>query len=287
MLLLALCSLFRPSVLQAQTSAQPKIIIESVKITGAPHLPNDVRARLTSLMHGREFEGSPEKWVGDLGAAVLEAATARMDEPPATYDGYTITAACSNWHFWHLVSRDASGNMHVSIDVELTESPPQRLATIRFVSASDSTAATLFSPNQLRNLVPLREGEFFSVEKIEDGFDAIVRLYHSNGYLDFALNSSEQYDNKSQTVSLVMELKEGQQYRVGDIRVVGLDPALEAALRLKLKPGDVMNFQVVRDFYTENKSVLLPTASPQDVKLTRDVQNSKANLSFDFRALSH
>jgi hypothetical protein len=110
-------------VLFAQASAQEEIIIESVTITGAPHLPKDVRAQLASQMRGREFQGSPNKWVGDLESAVLEAATVRIDQPSATYDGYTIDAACANYHAWHLVKRDASGKMHVSISVELRESP--------------------------------------------------------------------------------------------------------------------------------------------------------------------
>ena len=69
------------SVLSAQASAREEIISESVRITGAPHLPKDVRARLASQMRGREFEGNPNKWVGNLESAVLEAATVRIDKP--------------------------------------------------------------------------------------------------------------------------------------------------------------------------------------------------------------
>jgi hypothetical protein len=110
-------------VLSAQASTRQEIIIESVKITGAPHLPKDVRARLASQMRGREFEGTPDKWVGDLESAVAEAAIVRIDQPSATYDGYRIDAVCANYHTWHLVKRDASGTMHVSISVALHETP--------------------------------------------------------------------------------------------------------------------------------------------------------------------
>ena len=67
-LLLAFCGLLRSPVLRAQASTQPQIIVEAVKISGAPHLPNEVRARVASLVRGREYEGTPDKWIGDLGA---------------------------------------------------------------------------------------------------------------------------------------------------------------------------------------------------------------------------
>jgi outer membrane protein assembly factor BamA len=83
----------------------------------------------------------------------------------------------------------------------------------------------LFPPDELRNLVPLEDGEIFSDEKIRDGIDAIARLYRSNGYLDFRL-SIRRSNDEHQSLSVVMELKQGPKYRVGDIRAVGGDPAL-------------------------------------------------------------
>ena len=86
-------------------------------------------------------------------------------------------------------------------------------------------------------------------------------------------------------MSFVMGSSDGPRYRLRNIQVVGLDPTLEGILRSKLKPGDVMNFQVIRDFYKDNKSVMPTDASPQDVKLTRDPENGMVDRSFDFRAL--
>ena len=94
-------------------------------------------------------------------------------------------------------------------------------------------------------------------------------------------------DDAHQTVSVILELNQGQKYRVRSIQIVGLEEAMERDLRAKLKRGDVMNTQLLRDFYAENKAELAANASVSDVKMTRDTQNGTVDLSFDFRALPH
>ena len=121
-------------------------------------------------------------------------------------------------------------------------------------------------------------------DRIRDGLDSLRKLYGSDGYIDVSLGATTQSHDESQTVSVVMKLTEGPQYRVGNVQVVGLDPTLEDKLRSKLKPGDVMNPQILCDFYRDNKLLLPASASPQDVKVTRDAQNATVDLSFVFSA---
>jgi hypothetical protein len=184
---------------------------------------------------------------------------------------------------YRILSRDSSGGIHVSVAIEFEESPPpSHLASIRFVNASDPKAATLFPPDELRTLFPLQDGELVRPEPIRHSLGAAEDLYTSSGYIDTTIRLSE-YDNGGNTLSMVVEIEEGPQYRVRNIEIVGLDPTLEGVLRSKLKPGDVMNFKVIHDFYADNKSVLPTGASPQTVKLIRDRQNAQVDVSFDFR----
>jgi outer membrane protein assembly factor BamA len=275
-LLTLVCSLLNTFPIAAQVPAQPKIIIEAVEISGAPHLSDAERRQLISFLKQQQFEGNSDEWVGKLERDIFEELPSRPDQD------YTIHQICAKSN---LISRDSSGDMHVSVTIDLTETPPYRLASIRFENASDPATATRFPADELRKLIPLRDGELFSAEGIREGLDAVRREYGSNGYLDLTATVMSQVHDAPQTVSIVMELNEGQQYRAGSIQVIGIDRTLEENLRSSLKTGDVMNSQVVRDFYTDNKSVLPANALPQDLKVTRNTQDGTVDLTFDFRAV--
>jgi hypothetical protein len=275
-LLVILCSLLPAFPAAAQVPAQPKIFIEDVKISGAPHLTEAAREQLVSFLKQQKFEGNSDDWDGKLGRQILE------ELPSSKVQGHAIHAVCTKWD---LISRDSSGNMHVSLTVDLTEALTYRLASIRFENASNPTNATLFPSDELRKLIPLQDGEIMNYDRFYDGLDALAKLYRSNGYLDMSPIGESQFHDESQTMSIVMEITEGPQYRVGNIQVVGLDPTLEDKLRSKLRPGDVMNPQILRDFYADNRPVLPASASPQDVKVTRHAQGGTVDLSIDFGAV--
>jgi outer membrane protein assembly factor BamA len=253
---------------------QSKVIIDTVEIDDATHLPDAIRNQLVGSLEHQEFEGNSAHWFDKKLDDLINAAVPDQTDRDVG-------------NCYRILSRDSSGDIHVSLTIEFKENPltTSRLASIRFVNASDPKAATLFPPGELRNLFPLRDGELFRREPIRQGLGAVRSLYASRGYIDAVTSVRSEYSSETHSVSIVMEIGEGPQYHVRNILVVGLDPTLEGALRSKLKPGDVMNFKVIRDFYKDNKSVMPTDASPQDVKLTRDPENAVVDLSFDFRAL--
>jgi hypothetical protein len=71
---------------------------------------------------------------------------------------------------------------------------------------------------------------------------------------------------------------------VGQIEILGDNPAAEKALRSELKAGEAFNAFILERFYAENKSILPPDALPQyDVELKKDVKSGIVNFQFDFR----
>jgi outer membrane protein assembly factor BamA len=144
------------------------------------------------------------------------------------------------------------------------------------------SAAMAFPADELRKLVPLKDGEPYSTDALRVGLVALSRLYQANGYMDFAPTALLRYDNASRKIRLVFELDEGRQYRIGAVRVAGLDRTMEATLESALASGEFMDRKIIRDFYAKNKSSLPANASPQDVKFVRHPEDGTVDLLFDF-----
>ena len=84
--------------------------------------------------------------------------------------------------------------------------------------------------------------------------------------------------------SLVMELAQQKQFRLAKIEVFGPNPAVETLLKSKLKPGDAYNWKAIEDFLKENKVLLPPNISPEDLELRRNVKDGTVDLRFNFAA---
>jgi hypothetical protein len=85
-----------------------------------------------------------------------------------------------------------------------------------------------------------------------------------------------------QTVALAMEITEGQRYRWGNIRVIGLDPKIETILRARLPKYGIVNPKLIRDFYKEYKSSLPVGASPETAEWKFDQQRAIVDMTLDF-----
>jgi hypothetical protein len=274
LVLALLCSLACAVSSSTQILAPAKFIIDDMEIEGAPHLPEAARKQIISLVKQQQLRGTPVECISKLESSVLEALRDRHNE------GYWVASVGATWR---LIRRDPSGDMHVSVTANLKERPTKyRVTTIRFVNN------TLFPSDELRNLVPLRDGEIcdlFDDSVLHKGLGAIGKLYGSYGYIDAAISNSFQIDDAHQTISFVFDVTEGRQYRIGSVHVVGLSPTLEDTLGSEVKPGNVVNPELIFEFFATNKSALPANASREDVKITRHPEDGTVDLLFDFHAL--
>jgi len=250
----------------------PKVIIDDLKFDGAIHLPEEVLAQLVAEIKRHEFQTDSD-WLGDSVEVPVRNAWQGQG-----YFRALVTAESQ------VLSAD-SATRHVSVTVHVNEGPQYRLSEVRFQSAEHPRPGDeLFSFAELRQQIPLHDGDFFRVEKIREGLDALRRLYGSKGYVDFTSEPRTEVDNEQQTIALTIVLSKEQQYRVASVEILGLDPALENLLRSLIRLGEIFNHQVLNNFYKEHKSVLPPGASPEDDEVLRDVRNATVALRLDFRA---
>ena len=164
----------------------------------------------------------------------------------------------------------------VAVHVE-NEGPQFHLGDIRFTGGKGLPEA------ELRQVIPMREGEIFSVAKVRASIEALTKLYGSNGYIDFTVEPNTEVDEHLQRISLEMRLDEQKQFRVGTFVIRGLDPSLEARLRSIVVPGEIVNMEPIFAFFREIESVL-PPRGIDNLKITRNVRTGIVDLTFDPRS---
>jgi hypothetical protein len=265
------------SVIQAQVLPDcPKVVIDDIDLQGAIHLPGSVKERLVASLIHREYEEKSD-WIGDVEDRVGRAETDGWpDRENQGYLGFSVQAR------WKMLRREP-GLLHVLVTIVLDEGQQKRLKAITFRYLGAPVASSIFDSSDLRRLTPLNDGEVYNSDKVRAGLDAVARAYHERGFVGLTSNVEMQVDQTNQTVAVLVELSEGQQYRWGNIQVIGLDPSLEKVLRSQLQAGSPVNPKTIEDFYRDKKSVLPVGVSPQSVKWRYDDDRATVNLTFDFR----
>jgi outer membrane protein assembly factor BamA len=253
----------------------PRIAFVSVNFQGETRLPQTLQTQLTTSLKRRraQFYGfDPAPLLDEFQEVAVRGALRERGYFHAQVDAES-----------YLLSAD-SRERRYSVIFRVTDGLQYRLDDVLVKNASEPTLPTVFPPAQLRKLVPLRRGELFNVSKIRDGLETIMSLYGSKGYLDATIEPDTIVDDDQAVISLILNVDEQTQYRIGEVNVFTSNPRVETLLRKLLKPGEVFNPRVVDRFMIQHKSILPVGVSKDDVRISRDVKNGKIDITLDFWA---
>jgi outer membrane protein insertion porin family len=173
---------------------------------------------------------------------------------------------------------------HVSVTIHVEPGLQYRLGDVRFRNDRDEHDNLALPREELRKLIPLQEGDLFSTEKIRQSLDAMKKFYGSYGYINFVATPVTEVDDATQRISLLMELDEGKQFRVGKVEIFGLEAGKAAMLTSALQTGDVFNRRLVDDFVEANMSALPEGASRRVLGMQGDEKEGTVDIVVDFRA---
>jgi outer membrane protein assembly factor BamA len=176
----------------------------------------------------------------------------------------------------------ASGSEHVALSIRIDLGSQYRLGNLQFRSI-DPDVPLVFPAAKLREQVPMREGDIFDTTKLREGFAALKQIYSSAGWIDFTPTPNFDIDDAARRINLTLELDQQQQYRVGKVNFLGDNSIAEQIVTSKLKAGEPFRYELLQEFYAENKSILPGDASPDDVELKKNAKSGIVNLRFDFR----
>ena len=252
----------------------PKMIVDSVKFDSPAHLPDsseepEIISEIKQHMFDYGQEGLDE---------VLEV---RIRLAWEEHGFFKVLAHAQS----QVVSSD-SAYEHVVVTIHVDPGQQYRLGGVRFRSSDPDDRDTLAFPlAELRKLIPLQEGDIFNVTKVRESLDAMKKLYDSHGYVNFVAIPETEVDDATQRISLVMELDQGKQFRVGKVEVLGLAPGKAAALTSRVKPGDVFQYSLVKTFVEANIPNFLDVESSEVLDIRKRQRDGRVDIVVDFRRL--
>lgn len=255
----------------------PKVVIDDVTFDGPIHAPISVVDDAIEEAKHLDFDANSIGWINEFAEVSIRGRWQNH--------GYFRAKASATAE-----RLDADSNkQHFRVIVHLDEVLQYHLGVLTFSDSNPFPRADLnpFSLTELRELIPLREGEIFDVSKIRAGIGALTKKYDAMGFIDFTAVPETQIDDNLQRISLNLSLDKQKQYRVRDFSVVGLDPSLEARLRSKLLTTDFFDPTAIDEFVKQNRSSLARDLSERHyLHEVRNTRLGTVDLSFDFRPLN-
>ncbi len=104
--------------------------------------------------------------------------------------------------------------------------------------------------DELQGLIHMPVGEPADSVRLESDLENVRRIYRSRGYMAAQIMPEPKIDDEKATVSYVLKVTEGDQYKMGDLEIVGLDTQATAHLQQAwtLREGDPYNADYPKKF---------------------------------------
>jgi len=110
------------------------------------------------------------------------------------------------------------------------------------------------SAKDLDEALAMKSGEVANGLKFDKRLTEVRTLYGNTGHLAVTLNPQPAFDNAASRVVYKISVKEGPQYRMGKLNILGLSEADVRALeqKWKLKTGDIFDLSYVDRFFASD-----------------------------------
>jgi outer membrane protein assembly factor BamA len=250
-----------------------KVIIERIQFDGPIHLADTDIAQIIAEANQHDLNADGSGWLEELTEVGL-----RGTWQDRGYFHVVVTAEA------HSLGGDSNAERFL-VTAHVNEGLQYHLGDLRFVSDTVALGDTPVPEAELRGVFPLHGGELFSVSMLREGLQILTKLFGSYGFVDFVAVPDITLDDSLQRISLVIRLQQSRQFRVGRVEILGLDPVLEARLRLIVKSGEIYNSEAIYDFYQKNGSVIpFDLSFENSAEILRNVKAGIVDLTFDFRA---
>ncbi|MGA2855460.1 MAG: outer membrane protein assembly factor BamA [Candidatus Sulfotelmatobacter sp.] len=139
---------------------------------------------------------------------------------------------------FHIPLLMAGPGKAVDLTMPIEEGDKYRLGKITFTGNKAITNTIA-----LRNLIPLKDGDVFSREKIAKGLDNLRKAYGEYGYINFSPVPETSFDEDKKLVNVEIDVDEGKQFYVRRIEFQGNTTTRDKVIRreLALEEGGIYN----------------------------------------------
>jgi len=221
---------------------------------------NDIAAKVESTAHGSSAEDVTEKALELVREAWQDHG---YFQAHVTGDARTISS--------NAISQ------RISLSVHVEEGVQYRLQEITFKHNK------VFYSDILRKLFPIENGEVVERQKIAKGLENLKRAYYNQGFLNYTPIPTPSFDETNRLMSWEIDIDEGKQFYVTDLKVIGRDEAAAQALlgKLLLKRGDLYDENLL-NLSLEQQGLTLPECACRGM-LHIDDKNGTVDIILDFR----
>jgi outer membrane protein assembly factor BamA len=256
-----------PSVVpDEQPPSGPEISISDVTLSGFIQMPISYQAEIVASI-------KQQRHVYPLDG-VVEEAVERVREGWQNR-GYFKVEASGNAK----TLTTSASSIQIALFVNVEENAQYRLGGISF----KNNRALLDSAN-LRDLLPVKDGEIFGREKIAEGLENLRRIYGQHGYINYTGVPSTTFDDEKKLAYLEIDMDEGKQFYFSTVEILGVDVAAQQRILKDFPAGQIYNSRLFDLFVKRHSSVFpFPSNDPWHVKKRLNEREATVSITLDAR----
>jgi outer membrane protein assembly factor BamA len=232
-MLVLISSVYAQNTIESQAPTIQKIRLRNVVFKNAALLSGEEQTRISTELHEQDSRYCREiddRTLGDF--AGCSEQVAELVRRAYQDKGYF------NPDIQFKVSPVSAGSAIRQMDIVVTvveQGPMYRMSGIQWKNM------TVFSEQQLRDLMPVHPGEIFSRAKIAEGLDNARNLYGSHGYINMTEIPNTEINRTGATITLDIDVDEGNEFVFAGAAFSGLTNeqtrvALESLAPLRGRP---------------------------------------------------
>ena len=171
----------------------------------------------------------------------------------------------------------------VEVDAILPLTPGKVYST----SGVDWKGNKVFSADDLQRQVHLPAGQPADAVHLISDLEKVAKQYHTKGYMTAHVTPKPLLDDDHSTVHYELEVVEGDQFKMGEFEIIGLDTQAKAHLQAawKLSEGQPYDSEYPQKFLEET-SRFVPASVPWDIKVHEAVNEKDKTVDVTIRFIA-
>ena len=172
-------------------------------------------------------------------------------------------------------------------DVEVDAILPLTPGKVYSSSGDDWKGNTVFRAEDLQSQIHLPAGQPADAVRLVSDLEKVAKLYHTKGYMAARITPKPLLDDDHSTVHYDLNVFEGDQFKMGELEIIGLDSQAKAHLQAawKLGEGEPYDSEYYKKFLEET-SRFVPAAVPWDIKVHEAVNDKDKTVDVTIRFIA-
>lgn len=142
---------------------------------------------------------------------------------------------------WEITYENDDSEMYITIHVKEGER--------YYVDTLEISGTTIFTADELKAALKLREGAPFSLDAVEKDTYQLRLAYGAQGYLATSVNEKHIFAADETKVKVFFDIEERDRYYIDKVKIIGNDKTRDNVIRRQLtfNPGERLNVEKIRD----------------------------------------